>query len=56
MKVKLLIVDVDNEEDRTQIYKIYNRPRLPGVVIHFEYNSESANVIETLFKQIYKYI
>ena len=32
-----------------------NGLRLPGVVIHFEYNkSESANVIEMLFKQIYE--
>ena len=33
---------------------IYKRLRQQGVVIHFEYkNSESANVMETLFKQIY---
>ena len=38
------------------VYKIYNRLRLPGKVIHFEYNNnESANVVETLFKQIYDY-
>ena len=35
------------------IYKMYNRLRLPGIVIHFEYNnSESANVIETLFNKL----
>ena len=37
------------------IYKIYNRLRLPGVAIHFVYkNTESPNVIETLFNQIYE--
>ena len=37
------------------IYITYNRLRLPDVVIHFEYNnSQSANVIETLFNHIYE--
>ena len=33
-------------KDAEHIYDtcIYNRPRLPGVVIHFKYNSESVNV------------
>ena len=35
---------------------MFNRLRPPGVAINFEYNnSESANVIETLFNQIYEY-
>ena len=37
------------------IYKILNRLRLQGAVINFKYNnSGSANVIETLFNQIYE--
>ena len=38
-----------------RIDTIYIQLRLPGVVIRFEYdNSESANVIETLFNRIYE--
>ena len=37
------------------IYKIYNWLHLPGIFIHFECNSsECANVIETLYNQIYE--
>ena len=53
------MVEVDDEECRhicdKCIYKIYmyNRLRLPGIVIHVEYNnSESANVTETLLTKI----
>ena len=37
---------------------MYNRMLLPGIVIQFKYDStytsDSANVIENLFNQIYK--
>ena len=37
------------------IDKIYNQMHLLGIVIHFEYNnSESANVLEMLFNQVYE--
>ena len=36
---------------------IYSRLRLPGEDIHFEdKKSESANVMETMFNQIYSHI
>ena len=52
------MVHVDNKECRThlwqmQLYIVYKWLRLLGLVIHFEHNnSESANVIGTVFNQI----